>query len=152
MNTVFFFFHFSLQITIGFLSMIFFFLVAFRFLWNVYCNDSGTYIIKQEFLKALQIEETYQPATSQPLNNKTIESQTHLHSILTSLFSHSDRVGFDQFRAWITRHERATVLSRWLMLDSGVNLTTELETPTFYQSLAGVTHLEEQVNPKILNP
>lgn len=25
-----------------------------------------------------------------------------------------------------------------------MNLSTELETPTFYQSLAGVTHLEEQ--------
>lgn len=35
-------------------------------------------------------------------------------------------------------------MSRWLLLESAVNLTTELETPTFFQSLAGVTHLEEQ--------
>lgn len=111
----------------------------------MYCNDSGTHIAKLEFLKALQIEETYQQPSSRPTTTtRTIESQTYLHSILTSLFGSSDRVGFDQFRLWITRHERATVLSRWLMIDSGVNLTTELETPTFYQSLAGVTHLEEQ--------
>lgn len=93
----------------------------------------------------MKIEDTYQPSSKPNSPNRSIESQTHLHSILTSLFGSSDRVGFEQFRAWITRHERATVLSRWLMIDSGVNLTTELETPTFYQSLAGVTHLEEQV-------
>lgn len=40
-------------------------------------------------------------------------------------------------------HKHATVLSKWLLVDSCVNLSSELETPTFYQSLAGVTHLEE---------
>lgn len=66
-------------------------------------------------------------------------------NVSLSLFGHSERVNFEQFKQWITRHERATVLSRWLLLESCVNLSTELETPTFYQSLAGVTHLEEQV-------
>lgn len=75
---------------------------------------------------------------------RTVESQLVSHSVLLSLFAHSDRVTFEQFKLWILRHERATVLSRWLLIDSGVNLSTELETPTFYQSLAGVTHLEEQ--------
>lgn len=97
-----------------------------------------------EFLKALQIEETYQPVSKGIGSAKSVESQTHFHSVLTSLFGNSDRVTFEQFRAWINRHERATVLSRWLLIDAGVNLSTELETPTFYQSLAGVTHLEEQ--------
>lgn len=30
-----------------------------------------------------------------------------------------------------------------LLTSNGVSLSSELETPTFYQSLAGVTHLEE---------
>uniref|UniRef100_A0A182M9T8 ubiquitinyl hydrolase 1 n=1 Tax=Anopheles culicifacies TaxID=139723 RepID=A0A182M9T8_9DIPT len=41
-------------------------------------------------------------------------------------------------------HRGATALSKWLLQDACVNLSSELETPTFYQSLAGVTHLEEQ--------
>lgn len=121
-------------------------LFPFRFLWNVYCNDSGTHIHKQEFAKALQIEETYQQSGPSNTNKPTItELQVKSQSILLSLFGHSDRVSFDQFKQWIVKHERATVLSRWLLLESCVNLSTELETPTFYQSLAGVTHLEEQV-------
>lgn len=119
---------------------------SFRFLWNVYCNDSGTHIFKQEFAKALQIEETYQQSAPANPNRPTIaELQTKSQSVLLSLFGHSDRVNFEQFKQWIVKHERATVLSRWLLLESCVNLSTELETPTFYQSLAGVTHLEEQV-------
>lgn len=118
----------------------------FRFLWNVYCNDSGTHIFKQDFAKALQIEETYQQSAPVNPNRPTLaELQTKSQSILLSLFGNSDRVNFEQFKQWIIKHERATVLSRWLLLESCVNLSTELETPTFYQSLAGVTHLEEQV-------
>lgn len=127
----------------------FFFLslfACFRFLWNVYCNDSGTHIFKNDFAKALQIEETYQPSNAITGGSiRTAETQTRTQSILISLFGHSDRVNFEQFKSWIIKHERATVLSRWLLLESCVNLSTELETPTFYQSLAGVTHLEEQV-------
>lgn len=106
-------------------------------------------MLKQDFLKALEIEETYQPVSATRLainksNSRGIESLVSSQSVILSLFGHADRVGFDQFKQWIIRHERATVLSRWLLIDSGVNLTSELETPTFYQSLAGVTHLEEQ--------
>lgn len=116
-------------------------------MWNVYCNDSGTQIVKQEFARALQIEETYQQSnTVQTSKSATIEAQTKAQSILLSLFGHSDRVHFEQFKQWIIKHERATVLSRWLLGEPCVNLSTDLETPTFYQSLAGVTHLEEQVS------
>ncbi|XP_037024901.1 ubiquitin carboxyl-terminal hydrolase 32 isoform X4 [Bradysia coprophila] len=109
-----------------------------KFLWNVYCNDSNTHILKHEFTKALQIESTYQHIQSSGL-----PSLSHT-SILISLFGHSDRVTFEQFKSWILIHEKATVLSKWLLLENGVNLSSELETPTFFQSLAGVTHLEEQ--------
>lgn len=63
-----------------------------------------------------------------------------------SLFSQSERANFEQFQDWIVKHRNATVLSKWLLADNCVSLTSELETPTFYQSLAGVTHLEEKVN------
>lgn len=134
-----------------------------RFLWNVYCNESNTHILKPDFAKALQIESTYQPAaettlllgssTGSPVHQATPStpaaavapaalSQT---SILISLFGQADRVTYEQFRTWIGSHKKATVLSKWLLLESGVTqLSTELETPTFFQSLAGVTHLEEQ--------
>lgn len=115
-------------------------------MWNVYCNDSGTQIVRNEFSKALEIEETYQQSnTVHTSKTSTIETQKKSQNILLSLFGHSDRVNFEQFKQWINKHERATVLSRWLLFESCVNLSTDLETPTFYQSLAGVTHLEEQV-------
>lgn len=56
---------------------------------------------------------------------------------------------FDQFRSWLLIHKDATVLSKWLLSD--VNSVQDIETPTFYQSLAGVTHLEEKVSNLILN-
>ena len=103
--------------------------------------------MKQEFAKALQIEETYQQSTGSANVTRPTSSELHLKSnkVLVSLFVQSERVNFEQFKQWIENHERATVLSRWLLVESCVNLSTELETPTFYQSLAGVTHLEEQV-------
>lgn len=128
-------------------------LYHFRFLWNVYCNEASTYILRQEFTKALQIEATYQPTYNTDTNaaiayssgGSGVGSQSLSHtSILISLFGQSDRVSFEQFKTWIIIHKKGTVLSRWLLLESAVNLTTELETPTFFQSLAGVTHLEEQ--------
>lgn len=95
-----------------------------RFLWNLYCNDAGTYIIKADYVRNVSL--------------------TAFESV--SLFSQSERANFEQFQDWIVKHRNATVLSKWLLADNCVSLTSELETPTFYQSLAGVTHLEEKVN------
>ncbi|KQS44270.1 ubiquitin carboxyl-terminal hydrolase 32 isoform X1 [Drosophila erecta] len=93
-----------------------------KFLWNLYCNDAGTFIIKSDYVRNV--------------NLAPFES--------VSLFAQSERVNFDQFQDWIIKHRNATVLSKWLLADNCVSLTSELETPTFYQSLAGVTHLEEK--------
>ncbi|XP_073841699.1 ubiquitin specific protease 32 isoform X2 [Musca autumnalis] len=93
-----------------------------RFLWNLYCNDSGTYILKSDFTKALNLL-PYESA---------------------SLFAQTDRINFEQFQAWLLKNRTSTVLSKWLLSDNCISLTSELETPTFYQSLAGVTHLEEK--------
>lgn len=52
-----------------------------------------------------------------------------------------DRVNYDEFRSWITQHPDATSLTRWLLSKPcSVSLSNELEMPTFYQTLAGVTH------------
>ncbi|XP_055677370.1 ubiquitin carboxyl-terminal hydrolase 32 isoform X2 [Lutzomyia longipalpis] len=101
-----------------------------RFLFNLYCNESGTHIIKHDFIRALQTELPQQTVIN---NNNWV-----------SLFGQTDRVTFEQFKSWITIHRQGTVLGRWLLVEPVVNLSSELETPTFFQSLAGVTHLEEQ--------
>ncbi|XP_065362386.1 ubiquitin carboxyl-terminal hydrolase 32 isoform X2 [Calliphora vicina] len=93
-----------------------------KFLWNLYCNDNGTYILKSDFIKAINLH----PYES------------------VSLFSQTDRINFEQFQGWILKNRTSTVLSKWLLSDNCISLTSELETPTFYQSLAGVTHLEEK--------
>lgn len=110
-------------------------------MWNVYCNESNTHILKHEFTKALQIEVTYQP--DYYTVDRAVTDTAHT-SILISLFGQSDRVTFEQFKNWIILHKKATILSKWLLLEAAVHLSTEMETPTFFQSLAGVTHLEEQ--------
>uniref|UniRef100_A0A3B4HAV5 ubiquitinyl hydrolase 1 n=1 Tax=Pundamilia nyererei TaxID=303518 RepID=A0A3B4HAV5_9CICH len=55
-----------------------------------------------------------------------------------------DKVNYDRFRNWLLQDKDAFTLSRWL-LSGGVcvTLTDDSDTPTFYQTLAGVTHLEE---------
>uniref|UniRef100_A0A2M4A0P1 ubiquitinyl hydrolase 1 n=1 Tax=Anopheles triannulatus TaxID=58253 RepID=A0A2M4A0P1_9DIPT len=151
-----------------------------KFLWTLYCQESGTHILKQEFQNAIQIETTYQSTNTNIGSLPSIASTTNCNSLSNSnsqsvanrnnnyhqqppqqqqqqilspaqwnrmqvsLFGQSDRVTFEQFKSWIQMHRGATALSKWLLLDACVNLSSELETPTFYQSLAGVTHLEEQ--------
>uniref|UniRef100_A0A8C7XDL0 ubiquitinyl hydrolase 1 n=1 Tax=Oryzias sinensis TaxID=183150 RepID=A0A8C7XDL0_9TELE len=55
-----------------------------------------------------------------------------------------DKVNYERFRSWLLQNKEAFTLSRWL-LSGGVcvTLTDDSDTPTFYQTLAGVTHLEE---------
>ncbi|PZC82633.1 hypothetical protein B5X24_HaOG210077 [Helicoverpa armigera] len=106
-----------------------------KFLWTLYVNnqgDNGTYIYKRDFARNLHME-----YTSLPLNGPQRNAE-----ILLSLFGPAEKVTFDQFRSWLLIHKDATVLSKWLL--SEVNVAQDLETPTFYQSLAGVTHLEER--------
>ncbi|XP_075983851.1 ubiquitin specific protease 32 isoform X2 [Anticarsia gemmatalis] len=106
-----------------------------KFLWTLYVNnqgDNGTYIYKRDFARTLHLEHTSLPVTASHRANE----------VLLSLFGTGEKVTFDQFRSWLLIHKDATVLSKWLL--SEVNIAQDLETPTFYQSLAGVTHLEER--------
>jgi len=55
-----------------------------------------------------------------------------------------DRATYEQFCRWQEQHPRALGLFEWLM-EPNVNLAlvNTVDTPTFYQTLSGVTHLEE---------
>lgn len=109
-----------------------------KFLWSLYCNDSGTHILRSEFQSALQVEGTLPP-------DGTNKPNLSWDRTVVSLFGlGQDRVTFEDFRAWIIYNKEATVLSKWLLSNPCVSLSSEVETPTFYQTLAGVTHLEEQ--------
>ncbi|KAJ2943017.1 hypothetical protein O0L34_g15210 [Tuta absoluta] len=107
-----------------------------KFLWTLYVNnqnDNGTYMYRRDFTHALHFENASLLVTRA---EKTAET-------LTSLFGSGDKVTFEQFRSWLLIHKDATVLSKWLLSERSTKVQ-DLETPTFYQSLAGVTHLEER--------
>uniref|UniRef100_A0A8C9T1J3 ubiquitinyl hydrolase 1 n=1 Tax=Scleropages formosus TaxID=113540 RepID=A0A8C9T1J3_SCLFO len=55
-----------------------------------------------------------------------------------------EKVNYEKFKTWLLQNKDAFTFSRWL-LSGGVcvTLTDDSDTPTFYQTLAGVTHLEE---------
>ncbi|KYB26971.1 ubiquitin carboxyl-terminal hydrolase 32 isoform X2 [Tribolium castaneum] len=109
-----------------------------RFLFTLYCNDSGTHITRSEFYSALQTEGTLPP--DKPNRPNILWERTML-----SLFPvGQDRVTYEHFSAWIQYNKEATILSKWLLSNPCVSLSSEVEAPTFYQTLAGVTHLEEQ--------
>ncbi|KAG7279753.1 hypothetical protein CRUP_021369 [Coryphaenoides rupestris] len=63
---------------------------------------------------------------------------------LRKCFSEGEKVNYERFRSWLLQNKEAFTFSRWL-LSGGVcvTLTDDSDTPTFYQTLAGVTHLEE---------
>ncbi|XP_037292754.1 ubiquitin carboxyl-terminal hydrolase 32 isoform X2 [Manduca sexta] len=106
-----------------------------KFLWTLYVNnngDNGTYVYKKDFVRIMHLENSSLPVTGAHRTSET----------LLGLFGSGEKVTFDQFRSWLLIHKDATVLSKWLL--SEVNVAQDLETPTFYQSLAGVTHLEER--------
>lgn len=56
-----------------------------------------------------------------------------------------DQVTFEQFRLWIFQHPGATIITKWLLMeDITISLSNDTDTPTFYQTLAGVTHCKFQ--------
>lgn len=98
-----------------------------RFIFNLCANESGSYVVKEEMVKLVQsCDGGFVPEA------------------VADCFIESEKVTFEEFRDWLLIHKDATTLTRWLLSDSStVSLSNDLETPTFYQTLAGVTHLEE---------
>lgn len=61
-------------------------------------------------------------------------------------FSQCDRLPFEDFSSWLLKNPDVTTLTRWLLIVSNgcsIQLTDSSETPTFYQTLSSVTHLQE---------
>ena len=67
---------------------------------------------------------------------------------LSPLFEEGgDRATFDQFCRWAETRPHALSLFEWLLSpesNANLSLVNQVDTPTFYQTLSGVTHLEEQ--------
>lgn len=77
-----------------------------RFLWTLYCNDSGTHITRNEFQNALQIEGSL-PSSK----NKT--NLTEDPRLLSLFRSGQDKVTFEEFKVWMKDNKGATILSEW---------------------------------------
>lgn len=97
-----------------------------KYIFSLFSNESGSYVVREEMERMLQM-----------VDGKVPES-------LKKCFSEGDKVNYERFRSWLLLNKEAFTFSRWL-LSGGiyVTLTDDSDTPTFYQTLAGVTHLEE---------
>ncbi|XP_068211640.1 ubiquitin carboxyl-terminal hydrolase 32 isoform X1 [Palaemon carinicauda] len=99
-----------------------------KFIFGVYANEAGTHVVKSDMLRQLQqTEGGYAP------------------EILHKCFGPNERATYDEFKDWLITFPDATTVTRWLLAEPcHASLCNDLETPTFYQTLAGVTHLEEK--------
>ncbi|KAM8797328.1 ubiquitin carboxyl-terminal hydrolase 32 isoform 1-T1 [Eudromia elegans] len=97
-----------------------------KYIFSLFSNESGSYVVREEMEKMLHV-----------VDGKVPES-------LKKCFSEGEKVNYEKFRVWLLHNKDAFTFSRWL-LSGGVyvTLTDDSDTPTFYQTLAGVTHLEE---------
>ncbi|XP_043975508.1 ubiquitin carboxyl-terminal hydrolase 32 [Gambusia affinis] len=97
-----------------------------KYLFSLFANDLSGYAAREDIEAVLQALDGEVPSS------------------LKWCFTESDKVNYERFRNWLLQNKEAFTLSRWL-LSGGVcvTLTDDSDTPTFYQTLAGVTHLEE---------
>ncbi|XP_013131997.1 ubiquitin carboxyl-terminal hydrolase 32 isoform X2 [Oreochromis niloticus] len=97
-----------------------------KYLFSLFASDLGGYAAREDIEAVLQVLDGEVPAS------------------LKEFFGEGDKVNYDRFKNWLLQDKEAFTLSRWL-LSGGVcvTLTDDSDTPTFYQTLAGVTHLEE---------
>ncbi|XP_029026733.1 ubiquitin carboxyl-terminal hydrolase 32 isoform X5 [Betta splendens] len=97
-----------------------------KYLFSLFANDLGGYAAREDIEAVLQVLDGQVPPS------------------LNKCFAEGDKVNYERFRTWLLQNKEAFTLSRWL-LSGGVcvTLTDDSDTPTFYQTLAGVTHLEE---------
>ncbi|KAK7088275.1 hypothetical protein V1264_022210 [Littorina saxatilis] len=97
-----------------------------KLIFGIYADESYTFIQKDE------------------MDRKVLETEGHVSPALCNLFRESDQVSFETFCTWVRDHPDATIISKWLLTETTtLSLSNDMDTPTFYQTLAGVTHLEE---------
>ncbi|ELT99007.1 hypothetical protein CAPTEDRAFT_129894 [Capitella teleta] len=96
-----------------------------RFLFGLFSNES--YIQKDE------------------MDTAVLSLEGQVPQAMSELFLESDRVTYECFRHWVLSNADATNITKWLLKEpSSVTISNDLETPTFFQTLSGVTHLEEK--------
>uniref|UniRef100_A0A8C7MPA9 Ubiquitin carboxyl-terminal hydrolase 32 n=1 Tax=Oncorhynchus kisutch TaxID=8019 RepID=A0A8C7MPA9_ONCKI len=97
-----------------------------KYIFSLFASDLGNHATREDMESMLQ----------------SVDGEIPLS--LRKCFSEGEKVNYDKFKSWLLQNKDAFTFSRWL-LSSGVcvTLTDDSDTPTFYQTLAGVTHLEE---------
>ncbi|XP_016380807.1 ubiquitin carboxyl-terminal hydrolase 32-like [Sinocyclocheilus rhinocerous] len=97
-----------------------------KYIFSLFASDSGTYVVREDVENMLRSVDGEVPPS------------------LRKCFTEGEKVNYDTFKSWLLQNKDAFTFSRWL-LSGGVcvTLTDDSDTPTFYQTLAGVTHLEE---------
>ncbi|XP_062328553.1 ubiquitin carboxyl-terminal hydrolase 32 isoform X2 [Osmerus eperlanus] len=97
-----------------------------KYLFSLFASESGGYAARDDMETMLRAVDGEVPPS------------------LRKCFSEGEKVNYERFRNWLLQNKEAFTFSRWL-LSGGVcvTLTDDSDTPTFYQTLAGVTHLEE---------
>ncbi|XP_072557158.1 ubiquitin carboxyl-terminal hydrolase 32 isoform X1 [Paramormyrops kingsleyae] len=97
-----------------------------KYIFSLFASDSGSYATREDMEAMLRAVDGEVPPS------------------LRKCFAEGERVNYEKFRNWLLQNKDAFTFSRWL-LSGGVcvTLTDDSDTPTFYQTLAGVTHLEE---------
>ncbi|XP_045580824.1 ubiquitin carboxyl-terminal hydrolase 32 isoform X4 [Salmo salar] len=97
-----------------------------KYLFSLFASESGGYAARDDMEAVLRAVDGEVPPS------------------LRKCFSEGEKVNYERFKNWLLQNTEAFTFSRWL-LSGGVcvTLTDDNDTPTFYQTLAGVTHLEE---------
>uniref|UniRef100_A0A8C5LTF2 Ubiquitin carboxyl-terminal hydrolase 32 n=1 Tax=Leptobrachium leishanense TaxID=445787 RepID=A0A8C5LTF2_9ANUR len=97
-----------------------------KYIFSLFSNESGSCVVREEMESMLSVVDGEVPLS------------------LKKCFAEGEKVNYEKFRNWLLQNKDAFTFSRWL-LSGGVfvTLTDDSDTPTFYQTLAGVTHLEE---------
>ncbi|XP_035389949.1 ubiquitin carboxyl-terminal hydrolase 32 isoform X1 [Electrophorus electricus] len=97
-----------------------------KYIFGLFAGDSGSCVVREEAESMLRAMDGEVPPS------------------LRKCFAEGEKVNYEKFKSWLLQNKEAFTFSRWL-LSGGVcvTLTDDSDTPTFYQTLAGVTHLEE---------
>ncbi|XP_061105237.1 ubiquitin carboxyl-terminal hydrolase 32 [Conger conger] len=97
-----------------------------KYIFSLFASESGSYAVREDMESTLRTMDGEVPPS------------------LRKCFTEGEKVNYEKFKVWLLQNKEAFTFSRWLLTSSVcVTLTDDSDTPTFYQTLAGVTHLEE---------
>ncbi|KAG9352031.1 hypothetical protein JZ751_023282 [Albula glossodonta] len=97
-----------------------------KYIFSLFASESGSYAVREDMESMLRTMDGEVPPS------------------LRKCFTEGEKVNYEKFKTWLLQNKEAFTFSRWLLSSAVcVTLTDDSDTPTFYQTLAGVTHLEE---------